>query len=133
MNQSAPKRSSSFGKSFNFPSETSSKESNASIYLTETKTKKIDRSINVPLNSLREMSLVELLNEAIQLLQENKSNIIDQQKFKRLITQYENFQQTNEKKQILFQRRSKIIKSNIENIISSQNDFQNYLQGVKKL
>ncbi|CAK75847.1 unnamed protein product (macronuclear) [Paramecium tetraurelia] len=133
MNQSAPKRSSSFGKSFNFPSETSQKESNTSIYLTETKTKKVDRSINVPLNSWREMSLVELLNEAIELLQENKSNIIDQQKFKRLITQYENFQQTNEKKQILFQRRSKIIKSNIENIISSQNDFQNYLQGVKKL
>ncbi|CAD8062976.1 unnamed protein product [Paramecium sonneborni] len=133
MNQSAPKRSSSFGKSFNFPLEISSKDSNRSIYYTEIKTKKIDRSIHVPLNSWRELSLVELLNEAIELLEENKAQIIDQQKFKRLITQYENFKQTNEKKQMLFQKRSQIIKSNIENIISSQNDFQNYLLGVKKL
>ena len=41
------------------------------------KTKKIDRSIHVPLNSWRELSLVELLNEAIELLEENKSKIID--------------------------------------------------------
>ncbi|CAK75583.1 unnamed protein product (macronuclear) [Paramecium tetraurelia] len=132
MNLSDIKRSSSVGKSINTQSTYSSKGSNKFTYFTETKSKKIDKSINVPLNSWRELSLFELVDEAIILLKENKSAINDQQKFKRLITQYQNFKQTNQIKQMLFQQRSRIIKTNIENIILSQNDFQNYLQGVQK-
>ncbi|CAD8155186.1 unnamed protein product [Paramecium octaurelia] len=132
MNLSDIKRSSSVGKSFNTQSTYSSKGSKKFTYFTETKSKKIDKSINVPLNSWRELSLFELLDEAIVLLKENRSTINDQQTFKRLITQYQNFKQTNQMKQMLFQQRSKIIKSNIENIILSQNDFQSYLEGVQK-
>ncbi|CAD8149516.1 unnamed protein product [Paramecium pentaurelia] len=132
MNLSDAKRSFSVGKSFQIQSEHSSKDSNKFIYLTEIKIKKIDKSINVPLNSWRDLSLFEMLDEAIDLLKQNKSKINDQQKFKRLITQYQNCKQQNQIKQMLFQQRSKIIKSNLENIILSQNDFQNYLQDVQK-
>lgn len=75
---SVSKRSSSLDKSFKIQSEYSSKDSNKFIYLTEIKNKKIDKSIHVPLNSFRELSLFELLDEAIDLLKENKTKISDQ-------------------------------------------------------
>lgn len=50
------------------------------MYRTEQKPKKVESKINAPSNSWREMSYMELLDEAMNLLKENKESISDSQK-----------------------------------------------------
>ncbi|TNV74364.1 hypothetical protein FGO68_gene3950 [Halteria grandinella] len=76
MLQSIHKRSASLNKSFNFPTELATQN----MYRTEQKPKRIETKINVPSNSWRGMSYIELLDEAMNLLKENKESISDSQK-----------------------------------------------------